>query len=66
MQVFQSHPLYRYTGKDVPGGPPEGFDENPSLVDYLNHLAQEGLRVFTVVAYSDSMWYNIITVKESQ
>lgn len=65
MQVFTEHALYRYTGKNIPGGPPDGFNENPSLVKYLNHLAQKGLRVFQVVT-TDSLWYTIITVKEAE
>lgn len=64
MQVFTSHRLYRWTGEDTPSGPPEGFNSNPALVDYMNHLAASGLRIFAVVAEGDDQWYNIITVEE--
>lgn len=66
VQKFTNHPLYKYTGRGVPGGTPDDWpnDDNPGLVCYMNHLAQKGLRVFQVVIADDSMWYDVITVED--
>lgn len=63
-QHFEEYTLYRYVGSIE--NAPKGFTKTPRLVEYLNYLSQQqDKRVFTVVCTSDQMWYQIITVRET-